>query len=175
MVRTQVKSPVQWLVGSVKTLERDLPAPLMASNTLRTLGQDLFAPPNVKGWDGGIAWITTNNLLSRYNFAAFLVLGRNTLPMMAANPQKAKRLEQRLNRMNRRETPVEVHRLFSAEERSSKEKFFDALERRFLQSRLRGKQAQGLREFLDAAGALSDEVALNAVRLVLCTPEYQLT
>ena len=175
VVRTQVKSPVQWLVGSVKTLERDLPAPLMASNTLRTLGQDLFAPPNVKGWDGGIAWITTNNLLSRYNFAAFLVLGRNTLPMMAANPQKAKRLEQRLNRMNRRETPVEVHRLFSAEERSSKEKFFDALERRFLQSRLRGKQAQGLREFLDAAGALSDEVALNAVRLVLCTPEYQLT
>ena len=77
--------------------------------------------------------------------------------------------------MNRRETPVEVHRLFSAEERSSKEKFFDALEVRFLQSRLRGKQAQGLREFLDAAGALSDEVALNAVRLVLCTPEYQLT
>ena len=91
------------------------------------------------------------------------------------NIQGSKRLEQRLNRMNRRETPVEVHRLFSAEEQSSKEKFFHALERRFLQARLRGKQAQGLREFLDAAGALSDEVALNAVRLVLCTPEYQLT
>ncbi len=29
----------------------------------------------MKGWDGGIAWITTNNLLDRYNFAAALVEG----------------------------------------------------------------------------------------------------
>jgi hypothetical protein len=36
---------------------------------LRQLGQDLFAPPNVKGWDGGITWITTNTLLTRYNDA----------------------------------------------------------------------------------------------------------
>ena len=36
---------------------------------LRQLGQDLFAPPNVKGWDGGVTWITTNTLLTRYNDA----------------------------------------------------------------------------------------------------------
>src|SRR5439155_7608221 len=57
VIRTQVKGPTQWLVGSVKVLEREMPAPPMASNILRTLGQDLFAPPNVKGWDGGITWI----------------------------------------------------------------------------------------------------------------------
>ena len=27
-------------------------------NALRQMGQLLFAPPNVKGWDGGKAWIT---------------------------------------------------------------------------------------------------------------------
>ena len=35
----------------------------------------MFAPPNVKGWDGGVSWITTNNLLARYNEAAMLVQG----------------------------------------------------------------------------------------------------
>jgi len=176
VVRTQVKSPVQWLVGSVKMLERELPAPMMASNTLRTLGQDLFAPPNVKGWDGGIAWITTNNLLNRYNYAAFLVMGRNALPMIAADRQKAMRLQARLNRINRHETPVEAARLFSPEDRSSRKKFLAALQRRFIQSGLQSKQARSaLGEFLDAEGELTDAVVLDAVRLILCTPEYQLT
>ena len=47
---------------------------------LRQLGQDLFAPPNVKGWDGGMTWITTNTLLTRYNDADTLVHG--TLPAL---------------------------------------------------------------------------------------------
>jgi hypothetical protein len=42
---------------------------------LQQLGQDLFAPPNVKGWDGGVTWITTNTLLTRYNDAQSLVEG----------------------------------------------------------------------------------------------------
>ena len=63
IVRNQVKSPVQWLVGSVRMLECDLPPTLVSCGMLRQLGQDLFAPPNVKGWDGGITWITTNTLL----------------------------------------------------------------------------------------------------------------
>src|SRR6266511_2868707 len=89
VIRTQVKSPTQWLVSSVRMLERNLPPPMMTSNCLRQLGQDLLAPPNVKGWDGGVAWITTNNLLNRYNFASVLVLGRNALaPVIAAVGRK---------------------------------------------------------------------------------------
>ena len=75
IVRNQVKSPVQWLVCGVRQLERDLPAPFISYGLTRNLGQDLFAPPNVKGWDGGLSWITTSNLLARYNYAAFLVEG----------------------------------------------------------------------------------------------------
>ncbi len=66
---------MQWLVGSVRVLERPLPPPLVCLGLTRNLGQDLFAPPNVKGWDGGLSWITTNNLLARYNEAAMLVQG----------------------------------------------------------------------------------------------------
>src|SRR5436190_158208 len=75
LIRNQVKSPVQWLVGSVRMLERELPPPIVCFSLTRNLGQDLFAPPNVKGWDGGLSWITTNNLLARYNEAATLVQG----------------------------------------------------------------------------------------------------
>src|SRR5581483_4526921 len=36
------------------------------------MGQNLFEPPNVKGWDGGMSWIATDTLMERFNFAARL-------------------------------------------------------------------------------------------------------
>jgi uncharacterized protein (DUF1800 family) len=75
IVGTQVKSPTQWLVGACKSLECDLPPARTTTAALRTLGQSLFEPPNVKGWDGGIAWITTAALFNRYNFAGSLLSG----------------------------------------------------------------------------------------------------
>ncbi len=75
VIRSQIKSPVQWLVSATHQLEAPLPTEPMSLVMLLSLGQELFQPPNVKGWDGGIAWITTNNLLDRYNFAAALVEG----------------------------------------------------------------------------------------------------
>ena len=39
-------------------------------NAMRSMGQDLLAPPTVKGWDGGEAWINTSTLLARVNFAS---------------------------------------------------------------------------------------------------------
>src|SRR6185295_4334241 len=36
--------------------------------TANQLGQSLFAPPNVKGWPGGEAWINSTRLLARKAF-----------------------------------------------------------------------------------------------------------
>src|SRR5260370_4630367 len=36
---------------------------------LRAMGQTLFYPPNVKGWDGGSAWLNSQTMLTRENFA----------------------------------------------------------------------------------------------------------
>ena len=71
--RAHVKSPVHWLVGTLRMLDLPLPPPRRCVNALQTLGQHLFEPPNVKGWDGGMAWITASSLLSRYRFAEELV------------------------------------------------------------------------------------------------------
>jgi len=39
------------------------------AGTLRSFGQDLFNPPNVKGWPEGHAWMNTTTLLARINYA----------------------------------------------------------------------------------------------------------
>lgn len=62
---TLVKSPVELLVGTSRLLNvaHDELRPLV--RFARQLGQDILDPPNVKGWPGGTAWITTNSLLQR--------------------------------------------------------------------------------------------------------------
>jgi hypothetical protein len=40
------------------------------------MGQDLFQPPNVKGWDGGRAWINTSTMFVRQNVAVYLLTGK---------------------------------------------------------------------------------------------------
>jgi uncharacterized protein (DUF1800 family) len=74
---SQIKSPVQYVVQAARQFEVALPMG-QVQNALRQMGQVLFAPPNVKGWDGGRAWINTQTLLARYNLAdAYLRGGKN--------------------------------------------------------------------------------------------------
>jgi len=57
-----VNTPVEWLVGVVRTLRVpiDQPARLkMADTTLHALGQRPFYPPDVGGWPHGRVWLST--------------------------------------------------------------------------------------------------------------------
>lgn len=176
IVRNQVKSPVQWLVGSVRMLERGLPPPLACFALTRNLGQDLFAPPNVKGWDGGLSWITTNTLLARYNEAATLIQGDISMfgsGAMANRPNVNRALERRFQ--NTRLNAVDVQKLFPEAERTDKETVLASLEQRLLQSKLEPRQEKVLRDFLEAQSELDGVALRNALRLVMSTPEYQLT
>ncbi len=176
VIRNQVKSPVQWLVGSVRMLERPLPPPLVCVGLTRNLGQDLFAPPNVKGWEGGLSWITTNTLLARYNEAATLIQG-NVAPiakgMFPNRPNVNKQVARRLAQVH--VGGVDVEKLFTEWERRDVEALIPALERRLLQARLSPRQDKVLRAYLDGQRPLHDGAILNAIRLVMSTPEYQLT
>jgi len=64
--RQRIKSPVEFIVAAALALEGDFPMQPLVS-MMDGLGQDLFAPPNVKGWDGGKAWLNTATLLARDN------------------------------------------------------------------------------------------------------------
>ena len=76
----QIKSPVQWLAQLCRTLPVEVPNAEILANALRQLGQLPFYPPNVKGWDGGMAWINTGTLTFRYSFGRQLILGRPGRP-----------------------------------------------------------------------------------------------
>ncbi len=78
-----VKSPVDLVVGSMRTLEISVPDALPLAFTVRNLGQDLFAPPNVKGWPGGEAWINATTLLARKQFIERLLRNEQFVTPMA--------------------------------------------------------------------------------------------
>lgn len=176
IVRNLVKSPVQWLVGSVRMLECQLPPPLISMGMLRQLGQDLFAPPNVKGWDGGVTWITTNTLLTRYNDAQSLV--RGTMPNLTAadfapkaggqGGQKIAKFVQRMHMGG-----VDLDKIFTPAELASKNELVASLERRLLQGPLTGDQESALTDFLNSKPQLNHDDILTVIRLVMSTPEYQ--
>ncbi|MGB8266885.1 MAG: DUF1800 domain-containing protein [Candidatus Velthaea sp.] len=70
--RALVKSPVEFVAGAYQLLGLTEAKPI-ALAALRRMGQILFSPPNVKGWDGGAAWLNSQTLLTRENFASGLV------------------------------------------------------------------------------------------------------
>jgi uncharacterized protein (DUF1800 family) len=71
-----IKGPVQLVVQAVRSLRtpaRELRALVSAADLM---GQSLFNPPSVKGWDGGRAWINTSTLFVRQNVLVYLLTGQ---------------------------------------------------------------------------------------------------
>jgi len=69
----KIKSPVEFTVTTLRCLD----VPMSAANNslfnaIHTMGQELFNPPNVKGWPEGKTWINTMTVLSRINFVSQL-------------------------------------------------------------------------------------------------------
>lgn len=66
--RQRIKSPVDFVLNLAHAIGQNA-NPAMLALTAGDLGQELFAPPNVKGWDGGKAWLNSATLLLRNNLA----------------------------------------------------------------------------------------------------------
>ncbi len=73
-IRQRVKSPVEFVVETVRSLEGRV-SPRDAAQVCGEMGQALFLPPSVKGWDGGKDWINSSTLLLRQNTALELTRG----------------------------------------------------------------------------------------------------
>jgi uncharacterized protein (DUF1800 family) len=69
--RGQIKSPVDFALGTIRGLELRV-STIAIGAALESLGQNLFQPPSVKGWDGGKAWLNGQTLLFRQNLALAL-------------------------------------------------------------------------------------------------------
>jgi uncharacterized protein (DUF1800 family) len=88
--RQRIKSPVEFSAGLLRMLMLTVPpvhyAILALAATCERQGQDLFYPPNVKGWDGGRTWLTSTALLERGNWSSDVVWGNDDLGMRPLDP-----------------------------------------------------------------------------------------
>lgn len=91
-IGTRVCDPVSFLIGPLRALEcgaqtrsvsegsRPSPSTLVLAEWVSRMGQDLFYPPNVGGWSGGRAWLSTRSVIARANFIAALAAGQLSTP-----------------------------------------------------------------------------------------------
>jgi len=70
-----VKSPVDLLVGTARTLEYPKHQWRKMPRQLARLGMNLFAPPDVSGWSEGAGFISAGRLLERYKAVRKLLRG----------------------------------------------------------------------------------------------------
>lgn len=170
---TQIKSPAQHLVQLVNHLELDVTAlnddqlnPLVFFMLI--MGQDLLSPPNVKGWDGGRAWINTNTMLARFNYPALFI-----------NGEYDPGVHRPLRRVNAYFNPLQVFMGFEGE------RFGDVLDKlvdRFIGRPLEPDQRRVLVTAMAPIGEddtfriarTTDKKMRGLVHLLTATAEYQL-
>ena len=149
-VARKVRSPVELGIGLLRSL--DATANLVQLGTqLRELGQLVFYPPNVKGWNGGKTWINSSTLLGRANLVRSVV----------ENPQTRfgeTTLSEYLERYNLKSGRDIVQ-------------FFDEL---LLALPLADDVRQQLVQRIDAAGSNRPSALKQVLHLLGSQPEFQL-
>jgi uncharacterized protein (DUF1800 family) len=192
--RQRIKSPVEFAVGAILTVT-DRPVPVTAdilASKIEPMGQQLFEPPNVKGWPGGKAWLSTATVLARHNFAQKLAAGT-----LKARPAEGQFSDEELRNRGFEDLPddddgtqppggvpgkrrdladqkIDVARLVLWDE---PERIADFLLELFLQGGVTTAAREALIEFIakdDPKDAALDQRNRAAAHAVMTMPEYQL-
>ncbi len=157
-IGSQIKSPVQLVVGLVRALQVNIPDFGRLNGALDQMGQVPLMPPNVKGWPGGRQWINTSTLFVRYNTALWLAGGeavKSNRPLMDA-----------ANRINKVQPGVQIS------VKGTKDQIVQEWIDRLIQRPISDDRKSIL---LDAVGNNPTETSVRGmIKLILSMPEYQL-
>ncbi|WP_310558382.1 DUF1800 domain-containing protein [Flavobacterium sp.] len=74
---SKIKNPLEFSLQLMSELNIENPNGKLIAFFLKEQGMDLFNQPNVKGWDGGNSWLTSQVFLQRNNAADLLCNGKN--------------------------------------------------------------------------------------------------
>lgn len=81
-LRQRIRPPVSLVVGGLREQGLHKPsgdqaavAPAIAASWIAAMGQDLFQPPGVAGWNGGATWLGTSAIVQRTAFAHAIAEG----------------------------------------------------------------------------------------------------
>ncbi len=84
-----IKSPIDLVVGALKQFDLKPTEPIPFAVAAAAMGQNLFSPPNVKGWPGGEVWINSSTLLARKQFLDRLFRADDPGARMLPTPEDA--------------------------------------------------------------------------------------
>jgi uncharacterized protein (DUF1800 family) len=150
---------VQWLVQAARETGRQLLPPGVALPLAAELGQNLFMPPSVKGWDDGTSWINSATLIRRSNSGRLLAVVAPPLP----DPEAASMDAAAWAMVAPREARVDAGSLSRR------------LEKVFLAAPAAPPTRERLKQVLAGADfPCSDEMVREASIVLLGSPEYNL-
>lgn len=186
---TQIKCPVQLLVGTLRLLPVEWTPTRPFAQALARMGQELFNPPNVKGWLKGRDLITTSTLMARYQAAEMVVGGRLPGGFAPAPPERQRvirpdeaqsrtpavsaligQADSEAAQAQRVETRVDERRLFPDGPPPANEASRHLCER-LLVAPPSAPLQRAVAEAYEAA--LTEQRVAVALRLIVNSPEYQ--
>lgn len=193
---TKVKSPIMLMVSTFRMFGMNPPPPDTVLAACDSLGQSVMMPPNVKGWEGGLHWITTATLLQRYNICGYLVkLGdQDSLALMDRKSRKQFQTNMRkiggargryLRRLAAWDSGVSFVGLCQVLDPGSLDDLVDKLARTYLLAPLPPERRQALVDYLagsdgsepldvDHLGSPKAESKIRRLfHLLMSTPEFQ--
>lgn len=160
-----IKSPIQLTVQAVRSLRtpnRDL---TQLNEACTLMGQNIFNPPSVKGWEGGRKWINTSTLFIRQNVLLYLLTGRDgesrAWDRNAPDMYDATHLVDHLSGIEGRDTVRDgvTYLLRFAHAVPPDE----------------GRIEQWTRYVNERGGRFDNETLINVLALITAAPEYQLS
>jgi uncharacterized protein (DUF1800 family) len=167
-IGSQIKSPIQLVVGTVRMLGVEMPPARTLAGSLNQMGQVPLEPPNVKGWPGGRAWINTSTTFVRYNTCVWLAGGGGQVP-----DRRGGRDRDRGGAKVRASVTGKDSNFTSAVDATTVDAVVDEWVKRLIQRPIESTKRQVLINSLDGKPN-DDEAVKRMVQLIVSMPEYQL-
>ncbi len=169
-IGTQIKSPVQLLVGMGKQLGMRFGNEFSPLFIQKILGQVIFDPPNVAGWKGGKSWIDSATLMFRLRLPEFII---KAAEIGIQNKEEDDAQKEDLKGNGFRSLSAEIHWevILDLFKNNSKKQIYEQMQAYLLQTNPQLNQ-QAPWTFIQASQ--TEEQFKEIVAWLLAMPEYQL-
>ncbi|GAB3719116.1 DUF1800 domain-containing protein [Flavobacterium koreense] len=166
---SKIKDPLTYLFQLTDELNITNSNSNLISFFLKQQGMDLFNQPNVKGWDGGNSWLTSQIYLQRNNASDLLCNGRNiSRKVFDKIPEEGDEPEIKLEKIN---ISIDFNK------NGNNKQIISELSNRLLfrvDENLQKDMENLLKYDFDAKDANANFAVLRLFNYITKTPEYQL-
>lgn len=165
---SKIKNPLEYGLQLINELQVKNPNEKLISNFIKNQGMDLFNQPNVKGWDGGNSWLTSQVFLHRNNVADLLCNGKN---ISRANQEMNENTMEKQNLKQFLEVKLDWNK-----EKNNKEIIAQLTDRLLFQTDKNSQQdfEQILKYDFDSKTEGSENAVMRLFNFMVKTPEFQL-